>query len=128
MDNNITVKIWFEDWKKRSLNNWSEYWLYLGTFLDIFYKNPSNKYFIDEPNFDDVEDYIATFTVCSICYLCDRYNLEKPEWARSEKFILKKPWFSGNTEGPLRCFYLIESPQAFKCRNMFVSKKVLSRC
>lgn len=124
----ITVKVWVDDWKKNSLNSWPGYWICLRTFLDIFHKDPRIDYFIDEPNFDEVEDYIASFTVSSICYLCDVYSMEKPRWTSSKKYILKEPWFSDNTNATLRCLYLIESPEAFRCRNMFVSNKVLSRC
>lgn len=102
--------------------------MYFGNFLDRFYKSPNNEWFLVKPNFEGVEKYIAVFTVASMCCSCDRFELEKPEWTKSKEFIMEEPWFTNNTKGPLRFFYLVESPQAFRCRNMFVSNKVLNRC
>jgi hypothetical protein len=54
------------------------------------------------------------------------YGLEAPLWTRSLHRVLDKPFFAGGMEG-LKPLLLVESPLAFRKRNIFVSPDALDR-
>ena len=58
--------------------------------------------------------------------LARRFNLPSPEWAATAERALHKPWFA-TPLAALRAVLLLESPPAFRARNLFVSENALSR-
>jgi hypothetical protein len=54
------------------------------------------------------------------------YGLEVPAWTRSPQRVLERPFFAGGMEG-LKPLLLVESPLAFRKRNIFVSHDALDR-
>jgi len=55
-----------------------------------------------------------------------RFNLPHPSWTTGETRQLRSPWFA-TPLAALRALLLLESPPAFRSRNLFVSGNALSR-
>ena len=49
-----------------------------------------------------------------------------PTWVGKENRKLHRPWFASQLAG-LRAVLILESPPAFRARNLFVSENALSR-
>ncbi len=58
--------------------------------------------------------------------LCRETGLPAPAWTESPRCFLPHPWFAGGLES-LKAVLLVESPAAFRRRNLFVSANALSR-
>lgn len=58
--------------------------------------------------------------------LATSHALPVPAWAWAESRKLRRPWFALPWAG-LRAVLLLESPAAFRSRNLFVSANALSR-
>ena len=58
--------------------------------------------------------------------LCREAGLKAPDWTESSRCYLHRPWFAGGLEN-LKAVLLVESPVAFRRRNLFVSANVLVR-
>jgi hypothetical protein len=54
------------------------------------------------------------------------YRHDVPAWTRSPERVLLRPFFAGGMEG-LKALLLVESPLAFRRRNIFVSRDALDR-
>lgn len=57
--------------------------------------------------------------------LSSRMGLPAPEWSRQPERTLSSPWFA-NPGRHMRALLLVESPAAFRERNLFVSANALS--
>jgi hypothetical protein len=103
----------------------------LANFLDEFYAAPKPSALADTPallgpRFGDtgrVQDAYLTATAHELAY---RFDFPAPAWAASAERALHKPWFA-TPLGALRAVLLLESPPAFRARNLFVSENALSR-
>jgi hypothetical protein len=59
-------------------------------------------------------------------HLALRFHLETPGWSEGPRRFLSRPFFAGGLEG-LKALLLVESPLAFRRRQIFVSADALSR-
>lgn len=59
-------------------------------------------------------------------HLAMKYGLPVPEWVDEPYRFLTKPFFAGGLEN-LKAILLVESPQSFRRRQIFVSANALSR-
>jgi hypothetical protein len=59
-------------------------------------------------------------------HLARRFELTIPEWVDEPERFLAKPFFAGGLED-LKAILLVESPLAFRRRQIFVSANALSR-
>jgi len=59
-------------------------------------------------------------------HLSLEYSLEVPGWSEDPGRVLDRPFFAGGMEG-LKALLLVESPLAFRRRNIFVSHDALDR-
>lgn len=57
--------------------------------------------------------------------LAVRLGFPTPDWTRQPERILREPWFA-NRGRHMRALLLVESPAAFRERNLFVSANALS--
>ena len=102
----------------------------LRSFLDGFRAHPSQAALDPDPAtlsgiVDDgaVRDaYLAPVAEA----LATEFALDTPAWTRREGRALHRPWFAVPWAG-MRAILLLESPAAFRSRNLFVSANALMR-
>ena len=102
----------------------------LRDFLDGFYAEPLASKLLEEPrNLAEIlhdEGYADAYLAATAEHLARQYQFAIPSWCQNAQRILKNPNFAFKTsEG--RMFLLVESPTAFRLRNIFVSANVLTR-
>ena len=91
-------------------------------------------------NDKEIERYIQTFPAdlesqqekilyaASIEYICNRKNLEKPNWISDEEFFSANPIFACNTQNKnFQDFLIKTSPIEYSRRNIFYGDKILRR-
>ena len=105
--------------------------LCIANFLDEFYAAPSAARLSTEPNLlapmladpGRVQDaYLAAVAE----HLAYTHGFPIPTWAGNKNRKLHRPWFASQLAG-LRAVLILESPAAFRARNLFVSENALSR-
>ena len=100
----------------------------LGNFLDEFYRAPNVARLANDPpllggaNGAVVDAYLAGVAE----HLAREYALDIPAWVFGCHRYLRRPKF-GHESAALRATLLIESPSAFRSRNIFVTANVLER-
>ena len=103
----------------------------LANFLDDFYSDPSAAAFSETPRLlapargepGKIQD---SYLAATAEELARRFSLEPPPWIAAEERKLHRPWFASPL-GSLRAVLLLESPTAFRARNLFVSENALTR-
>jgi len=103
----------------------------LANFLDEFYAAPNGSAFTDAPvllapQFGDTGRVQDAYLAATAEELARRFSLAQPGWTVGEDRQLHRPWFA-TPLGALRAVLLLESPPAFRARNLFVSENALSR-
>jgi len=103
----------------------------IANFLDAFYSAPTVDPVAEEPpllalRLGDIGRVQDAYLAATAEELANRYNFPAPVWARSPERALHEPWFA-SPMGALRAVLLVESPPAFRARNLFVSENALSR-
>ena len=99
-------------------------------FLDEFYAEPLAERLAEEPRMlmpllhDDglADAYLAGIGD----HLSREYRFTPPQWVRGTGRVLSNPWFALKSHGGRMCM-LIESPAAFRERNIFISANALTR-
>ena len=99
-------------------------------FLDGFIENPNREAIVDEPPFLDgkvpdglrLDAYLAAVAE----HLCRAHHFSFPTWVGNERRFLKLPWFAMKSHQG-RMLLLMDSPSAFRARNLFVSADALKR-
>jgi len=107
-----------------------EFFPHLWDFLDQFNIERRPEMLVEEPpplagsiGEGDVADaYLAAVAVA----LSRSAGVGPPAWTRGTGRTLKSPWFA-HPGGVLRATLILESPAAFRERNLFVSENALSR-
>lgn len=105
--------------------------LCLRNFLDGFFPEPAAAALAPEPvrladhlpQRGDVQD---AYLAATAEWLAWKFNLQPPRWAFDESRSLRRPWFASQLSS-MRAVLLLESPAAFRSRNLFVSENALSR-
>jgi hypothetical protein len=105
--------------------------LCIKNFLDAFYARPTAEALQLEPprladknpKFGEIED---AYLAATAEWLAWKFDLPPPAWAFDQSRALRRPWFA-STLSALRAVLLIESPAAFRSRNLFVSENALTR-
>ena len=103
----------------------------LANFLDEFYAAPTASALADSPGllapqFGDTGRVQDAYLGATAEELARHFNFPSPSWAASPERALHKPWFATSLAS-LRAVLLLESPPAFRARNLFVSENALSR-
>jgi hypothetical protein len=102
----------------------------LRNFLDEFYACPEVRRLEEEPRLlvSALKDAgLADAYLGGVAeHLARQWEFPVPAWARAAQRRLEKPWFSMNSHGG-RMLLLVESPAAFRERNIFISADALSR-
>jgi hypothetical protein len=96
----------------------------LRNFLDEFRRHPAAGALTEEPQ--SLGPRWNAYLAATAETLATELGLAVPAWAWSETRKLRRPWFALPWAG-LRAVLLLESPAAFRSRNLFVSANALSR-
>ncbi|MCW5559869.1 MAG: hypothetical protein KIT22_18785 [Verrucomicrobiae bacterium] len=103
----------------------------LANFLDEFYAAPSALALADVPallaparwELGQVQD---AYLAAAAEELARDQNFPIPAWVAAETRQLRRPWFASPLAA-VRAVLLLESPAAFRARNLFVSGNALTR-
>ena len=103
----------------------------LANFLDEFYAAPRVGALEPEPELLAATQSEAgrvrdAYLAATAEELARRFTLATPAWTTSPERALHRPWFASPLAA-LRAVLLLESPPAFRARNLFVSENALSR-
>lgn len=103
----------------------------LANFLDEFYLSPDAGALADEPpllapSHGEQGRIQDAYLAATAEELARRFNLPAPSWAASDDRALRRPWFASPLAA-LRAALILESPPAFRARNLFVSANALWR-
>lgn len=96
----------------------------LRSFLDEFLSTGQPASLATEPRRLDAR--LDAYLAATAESLATERGLAVPAWAWAESRKLHRPWFALPWAG-LRAVLLLESPAAFRSRNLFVSANALSR-
>jgi hypothetical protein len=103
----------------------------LANFLDDFYASPTAAALVPEPErlapkLGDLGQIQDAYLAATAEQLARDHSLAIPAWVMSEERRLHRPWFASSLAA-LRAVLLLESPAAFRSRNLFISENALSR-
>jgi hypothetical protein len=99
----------------------------LREFLDTFYGADSGTMTAAIAGVPHEIDPIHDAYLAAVAeHLARKYELAIPPWVESPQRFLEKPFFAGGLES-LKAILLVESPLAFRRRQIFVSANALSR-
>jgi hypothetical protein len=105
--------------------------LCLREFLDEYSNGPSAEALEIEPTLLQETPVVDggvydAYLAATAETLAGRHHFDTPSWAYNSNRKLHRPWFA-LTLASLRAVLLLESPAAFRSRNLFVSENALSR-
>lgn len=102
----------------------------LGDFLDRFYLAPEIRKVQERPQLlagAHPQGAVIDALLAAVAeQLCRRYGLAVPEWVFESGRCLERPFFALKSMS-FRATLLLESPAAFRARNLFVTANALSR-
>ncbi len=103
----------------------------LANFLDEFYAVPNEGALAAEPPLlvpsrGEVGARCDAYLAATAEELARAYSLRCPGWTAAESRWLHRPWFASPLAS-LRAVLILESPPAFRARNLFVSENALTR-
>jgi len=103
----------------------------LANFLDEFYSAPNAAALTDRPallmpQYGELGRIQDAYLAATAEELARVYELPVPEWTGGDERALHRPWFASSLAS-LRAVLILESPAAFRARNLFVSENALSR-
>lgn len=103
----------------------------LANFLDEFYASPAVAALLPMPELlapklgelGRIQDAYLAATAEHLAYA---NSFSTPSWVASDNRKLHRPWFASPLAA-LRAVLLLESPAAFRSRNIFISENALTR-
>jgi hypothetical protein len=103
----------------------------LANFLDEFYAAPNpgaltGTPILLAPNFGEHGQVQDAYLAATAEALAGAYHFPVPAWTAADTRRLHRPWFASSLAA-LRAVLLLESPAAFRSRNLFISENALSQ-
>ena len=103
----------------------------LASFLDEFYAAPGLEALAETPgllasHLGELGRVQDAYLAASAAELSRAQRFTAPIWVDDEARKLHRPWFASSLAS-LRAVLLLESPPAFRARNLFVSANALTR-
>ena len=102
------------------------FWNKIIRFVDDFRRNPSENKLKESVVFTN--DVAGAFYAGVVEELAKEQNMAVPQWVFQKKYYLYEPTFLTELKGEYRIFVALETPLAFKVRNIFVGADTLFRC
>ena len=105
--------------------------LCLANFLDEFKSAPSAAAWATEPvslepHAGDRGAVQDAYLAATAEHLAWQHGMPVPAWVWADNRKLRRPWFASQLAA-LRAVLILESPAAFRSRNLFVSENALTR-
>jgi hypothetical protein len=91
--------------------------IHLFNFIDRFWRDKKLE-LVEYPPIRELDDRIQELIASTVESLCVECGMAAPSWCRGIK-ALAHPWFVAGMEN-LKAMALVESPAAFRARNIFV--------
>ena len=101
-------------------------WNDIVRFIDDFRRNPKVDKLKEKSGYTN--DIANAFYAGVVEELAKEQNMVIPQWVFSKKYYLKEPAFLTDLKGEVKIFIMLETPLAFKTRNIFVGSDTLCRC
>ena len=103
----------------------------LANFLDEFYAAPVPAALLPTPQvlapeLGETGRVQDAYLAATAEHLACAHQFPVPAWVADENRKLHRPWFASSLAG-LRAVLLLESPAAFRSRNIFISENALTR-
>ncbi|MBI5525084.1 MAG: hypothetical protein HY897_02040 [Deltaproteobacteria bacterium] len=103
----------------------------LANFLDEFYAAPtaealSDRPLLIEPSVGETGRVQDAYLAATAEELARAYRFPVPAWTAAEQRKLHRPYFASPLAS-LRAVLILQSPPAFRSRNLFVSENALTR-
>jgi hypothetical protein len=103
----------------------------LANFLDEFYAAPDARALADvptllAPSFGEAGRVRDAYLAATAEELARHHQFSMPVWVDEDSRKLHRPWFASRLAA-LRAVLLLESPPAFRSRNLFISQNALTR-
>jgi hypothetical protein len=103
----------------------------LANFLDEFYFAPNAAALADAPEllaprFGETGQVQDAYLAATAEKLAGDNHFAIPAWTTADTRKLHRPWFASPLAA-LRAVLLLESPAAFRARNLFISENALTR-
>jgi hypothetical protein len=103
----------------------------LANFLDGYYASPNVEALSPEPELlaprlGELGQVQDAYLAATAEHLACLHGFTIPAWTMSDERKLNRPWFASGL-GALRALLLLESPTAFRSRNLFISENALTR-
>lgn len=111
------------------------FYMLKGNWLDEFYRcdNFTRQKMIDDaPNGEALNNDrgALAFVAAMVHRLANKYGLRVPTWVYKQRYFLNwrgEVYYGKNTGWKARLWSKCAAPVEFKCRNVFISEKTLSR-
>ena len=107
----------------------NEFSMRLADFLHEFSAHPSSSMVSGQPPLlrDSMEsgDVADAYLAATAEALSTSLGTRRPEWTEAPERYLRRPWFARRGSSMRACL-LLESPAAFRQRNLFVTANALS--
>ena len=109
-----------------------DFYRHKGDFLDEFYRSINNKDFkfpSEEPEgIRELPVEISAWIAGMVHYLCNKYNIEKPDWIFDDYYFLDEPFFGLNPpKGRLKGLVFANTPHEMRMRNIFTLPSTFTR-
>jgi|GraSoiStandDraft_16_1057320.scaffolds.fasta_scaffold1875085_1 hypothetical protein len=105
-------------------------WLAIGQFLDDWRRTPpADRYSLcrePPPDVSSQHQRWAALLAGAVEWLCAQDELPIPAWTGRPEYRLTEPWFL-YPGWRLRAWQLVDTPAAFKSRNIFGGDRILAR-
>ena len=103
----------------------------LANSLDGFYAAPNARALADTPpllapGLGELGRVQDAYLAATAEELANAHQFPVPAWTDAEARNVHRPWFASPLAG-LRAVLLLESPAAFRSRNLFISQNALTR-